>query len=72
MENIRNKANNIYPKDYLYHLTMLGFYSFTKSNDKNIYIEPKPDEVYSLFNGNTSSIKKEISFKKKKKSLMMS
>ena len=70
MENIRNKANNIYPKDYFDRFTMLSVYSFTKPNDKKIYIEPKPDEIYSLFNRNTSSIKKEISFKKK--SLMMS
>ena len=34
MENIRNKANNIYPKDYFDRFTMLSVYSFTKPNDK--------------------------------------
>ena len=64
MENIRNKTKNIKSKDYFKRFTKLNIYSFTKLDDKKIYIGSKPDEVYSLFNGNTSSIKQEINIKK--------
>ena len=64
MENLRNKSRNIKSKDYFERFTKLNVYSFTKPNDKKIFIGPKPDEVYSLFNGNTSTIKQEINIKK--------
>ena len=63
MENIRNKSRNIKSKDYFERFTKLNVYSFTKPNDNKLYIGSKPDEVYSLFNGNTSTIKKEVNIK---------
>ena len=63
MENLRNKTRNIKSKDYFQRFTKLNVYSFTKPNEKKIYIGPKPDEVYSLFNENTSTIKKEVNIK---------
>ena len=55
MENIRKKGK----KDYFNRFVKLNIYSYTKG-DKKIYLGAKPEEVFSLFNGNTSSIKKEI------------
>ena len=58
MENIRNKSSNLNKKKYFDRFTKLNVYSYTKPNDKKINLGCKPTEVYSLFNGNTSSIKK--------------
>ena len=55
MENVRKKSNK---KDYFNRFTKLNIYSYTKGN--RIYLGANPSDVYSLFNGNTSSIKKEI------------
>lgn len=61
MENLRNKTQNIKDnkkKDYFNRFNNLNIYSYTKDN--KIYLGAKPEEVYSLFNGNTSSIKKDM------------
>ena len=60
MENIRNKSINLSKKNYFDRFTKLNVHSYTKSNDKKINLGCKPTEVYSLFNGNTSSIKKTL------------
>ena len=60
MENIRNKSANISKKKYFERFTKLNVYSYTKPNDKKINLGCKPTEIYSLFNGNTSSIKKTL------------
>ena len=62
MENLRNKTQNLkdnkISKDYFNRFYKLNIYSYTKDN--KIYLGAKPEEVYSLFSGNTSSIKKDI------------
>ena len=63
MENLKNKTQNIKSKDYFERFIKLNIYSYTTPEDKKIYIGAKPNEVYSLFNGNTSTIKKEITVK---------
>ena len=57
LENILNKHRI---KDYFYRFTKLNVYSYTKSGDKKINLGCKPTEVYSLFNGNTSTNKRTI------------
>ena len=62
MQNPRNKTqeniiNKRREKDYFKRFTKLDIYSHTK--DGKIYLGAKPEEVYNLFNGNTSSIKKQ-------------
>lgn len=66
MENLRNKTqeyiiNQKNAKDYFDRFTKLNVYSYTKPNDTKLYIGCKSTEVYSLFNGNTSSSKKTAS-----------
>lgn len=66
MENLRNKTqenviNKQKTKEYLQRFTKLNVYSYTKPNDNKVYVGSKPTEVYSLFNGNTSSNKKAAS-----------
>ena len=63
MENLRNKSQNLKSKDYFKRFTNLNIYSYTKPDDKKIYIGAKPNDVYTLFNGNTSSLKKEVNVK---------
>ena len=63
MENIRNKSANLIKKNYFDRFTKLNVYLYTKPNDKNINLGCKPTEVYSLFSGNTSSIKKTLGIK---------
>ena len=58
MDNLRNKSQNLSNKDYFERFTKLNIYSYTKPNDNKVYIGAKPTEVYSMFNGNTSSTKK--------------
>ena len=62
MENLRNKSEYITKKakEYFDRFTKLNIYSYTKPGDNKIYIGAKPTEVYSLFNGNTSSTKKTL------------
>ena len=60
MENLKNKSQNLKSKDYFKRFTKLNIYSYTRPDDKKIYLGADPKEVYSLFNGNTSSDKKEI------------
>ena len=68
MQNPRNKTqeniisaaaspNKRRQKDYFKRFTRLDIYSYTK--DDKIFLGAKPEEVYNLFNGNTSSIKKQ-------------
>ena len=70
MENIRNKTNNIYPKDYFDRFTMLSVSSFTKPNDKK-YTSNQNLMKFTLCSTETllQSRKKSAL---KKKSLMMS
>lgn len=60
MENLRNKTQGTIDKkkDYLKRFSKLNVYSYIK--DDRINLGCKPTEVYSLFNGNTSNIKKKI------------
>ena len=64
MQNIRNKSQHILnrrkEKKYFERFTKLNVYTYTKPNDKKINLGCKPTEVYSLFNGNTSSSKKAL------------
>ena len=60
MENLRNKSANLSKKNYFERFTKLNVYTYTKPNDKKINLGCKSTEVYSLFNGNTSSIKKTL------------
>ena len=60
MENLKNKSQNLKSKDYFKRFTKLSIYSYTRTDDKKIYLGADPKEVYSLFNGNTSSDKKEL------------
>ena len=59
MHNPRNKTSYIKnkKKDYFKRFTNLDIFSYIK--DDRIYLGAKPEEVYALFNGNTSSIKKQ-------------
>ena len=62
MQNLRNKSqcvlNKRKDKKYFERFTKLNVYTYTKPNDKKINLGCKPTEVYSLFNGTTSSSKK--------------
>ena len=64
MQNIRNKSQHILnkrkDKKYFERFTKLNVYTYTKPNDKKINIGCKPTELYSMFNGNTSSNKKTL------------
>ena len=59
MQNLRNKSQRK-DKKYFERFTKLNVYTYTKLNDKKINLGCKPTEVYSLFNGNTSSSKKTL------------
>ena len=56
MENLRNKTHQ--GKDYFNRFTRINVYSYTKLGDPKVHIGVKPEEVYSIFNGNTSTEKK--------------
>ena len=62
MVNLGNKTQNLkdkkIAKDYFNRFNKLNIYSYTKDN--KIYLGAKPEEVYSVFNGNTSRIKKDM------------
>ena len=60
MDNLRNKSNRLKHKNYLNRFNQLNVYSYTKPDDKKLYIGCKPSEVYFLFNGNTSTEKKTL------------
>ena len=64
-QNLRNKTqeniiNKYKSKNYFERFTKLNVYSYTKSNEKKINLGCKPSEVYTLFNGITSTTKKTL------------
>lgn len=60
MNNLRSKTEYVKSKqkNYMERFSKVNIGSYTK--DGKIHIGCKPTELYSLFNGNTSSIKKSM------------
>ena len=64
-QNLRNKTqeniiNKYKSKNYFERFTKLNIYTYTRPSEKKINLGCKPSDVYTLFNGNTSTTKKTL------------